>query len=364
MYPLDDGMFAPRNQWYVVAWSDEISRQPIERWVLDEPIAFYRKEDGSPVALHGRCPHRSFPLGKSRLVGNDIQCGYHGITFGPDGRCTSIPTQVQIPRACQVRSYPVAERWNWVWIWPGDPALADESIIPDHESIGLTDPSYTAIPVCYHYVNGRYTLLHDNLLDLTHIQFLHRDTFGAGTTSDQVPKHSEGANWVETHFEQIDIEAPPLVANIVNHKGRVDRTFGLRLQAPCLHFGKDNVYARNDDGTRGRLLGSVAICHAVTPATRTSCHYYFAVAHNWKHLGEDFNKMFASQIALGIAEDAIATNEIERLIQHTGARPSEILLRADHVAVRGRRLIEKMIRSESPDLGKAPTQDSAAIATI
>ena len=83
MYPLAEGMFAPKNQWYVVAWSDEVTREPIERFILDEPIALYRKRDGSPVALHGRCPHRSFPLGRSRVVDDNIQCGYHGITCGP-----------------------------------------------------------------------------------------------------------------------------------------------------------------------------------------------------------------------------------------------------------------------------------------
>ena len=92
MYPLKDGLFAPRNQWYIAAWSSEVGRQPIERWILDQPVAMYRREDGAPVALHGRCPHRSFPLGRSRVDGDNLQCGYHGISFRPDGSCASIPT--------------------------------------------------------------------------------------------------------------------------------------------------------------------------------------------------------------------------------------------------------------------------------
>ena len=112
MYPLSDGLIAPQNQWYVAAWSSDVTREPIERWILDEPVAFYRKQDGTPVALDGRCPHRSFPLGKSRVVGDTIQCGYHGIQFGPDGYGVMVPSQAHVPRVCKVRAYPLVERWS------------------------------------------------------------------------------------------------------------------------------------------------------------------------------------------------------------------------------------------------------------
>jgi phenylpropionate dioxygenase-like ring-hydroxylating dioxygenase large terminal subunit len=360
MYPLAEGLFAPLNQWYVAALSDDIQRKPIERYILDKPMALYRKEDGTPVALDGRCPHRSYPLGKSGVVGDDIQCGYHGIRFGPDGQATHIPSQDYVPRVCKVRSYPVVERWQWVWIWPGDPDLADESLIPDHHALGLTDPTVRSVLVCYHEVNGRYMLLNDNLMDLTHIQFLHRNTFGAGTTSDQVPDHGEGPNWVESHYEQIDIPVPPLLGPILNHAGTIDRKFGLRFCAPGIHHGMDDVFAREDDGSRGRNIGSVHIIHAVTPATKTSCHYWFAVGHNWSHLPDAFTTMFATQLAPGIEEDAVATALIEKFIEHAGGRPSEILLKADHVAVRGRRLMERMIRAELEGARSEPGEAESA----
>ena len=346
MYPLAEGMFTPRNQWYVAATADDIGREPIERWILDEPVALYRKEDGTAVALDGRCPHRSFPLGKSSTVGDDIQCAYHGIRFGPDGQATHIPSQDFVPRVCRVRSYPLAEKWQWVWIWPGDPELADESMIPDHDALGFTDPDIRMQMVCYHQVPGRAFLLHDNLMDLTHIQFLHKDTFGAGTTSDQVPGHSEGPNWVASHFEQKGIEVPPLLKPILNHDKPIDRLFGLKFMAPSIHFGSDDVYSLDDAGSRDQCIGAVRIVHAVTPATKTSCHYWFAVGHSWKHMPEQFDQMFAGKLAPGIEEDAYATAEIEKLVQHKHGHPSELLLRADHVAVRGRRIMENLIRAE------------------
>lgn len=106
MYPLAEGLFAARNQWYVAAWSKEISRAAMERWILNEPVAFYRTEAGKPVALGERCPHRHFPLGKSRVVGDNVECGYHGITFSPTGSCVSILSQTTVPTGCKVKAYP------------------------------------------------------------------------------------------------------------------------------------------------------------------------------------------------------------------------------------------------------------------
>ena len=91
MYPFKEGSFAPRNGWYVAAFTYELKHELLSRWILNEPVVLYRTESGVPVALDGRCPHRHFPLGKSCLKGDEIQCGYHGITFGPDGKCTRVP---------------------------------------------------------------------------------------------------------------------------------------------------------------------------------------------------------------------------------------------------------------------------------
>ena len=358
MYPLDDGLFAPLNQWYVAAWSSEVTREPIERTILDEPVALYRKQDGTAIALDGRCPHRSFPLGKSRVVGDDIQCGYHGIRFGPDGQGTVIPSQDHVPKVCSVRAYPLAERWQWIWIWPGDPALADESLIPDHAAIGLTDPANVCVPVCHHLVPGRYMLLHDNLFDLTHIEFLHGASFGAGTKSDAVPTHVEGPNRLGSHHEQFAVDAPPFMAHAIDYQGLIDRTFGLTLELPCLHHGSDDLFARNPDGSRGALLGSLKIFHAITPASKTSCHYFFALGHNWLHLDQAFMDGMCAAVTPGIAEDVFAVTEIEKMIQHHGGRPGEILLQADHVCVRGRRLFEKMIRAETAPVRSPASSDA------
>ena len=129
-----------RNYWYVAATDAEVGRKPLARTILGEPIVFFRTEEGAPVAMEDRCAHRHLPLSMGKLVGDELQCHYHGLRFGTDGRCTRIPGQEQIPRCAKVKTYPVAERYHWIWIWMGDPALADPAKITDFH--WLDDPDH------------------------------------------------------------------------------------------------------------------------------------------------------------------------------------------------------------------------------
>ena len=115
-----------RNHWYVAASGSEIGRKPFRRIIMNEPVVFYRTEDGTPVALEDRCPHRRLPLSMGKLVGDDVlQCHYHGLRFDRTGACVRVPGQDMIPQTARVKTYPVVERYKWLWIWMGDPALAD-----------------------------------------------------------------------------------------------------------------------------------------------------------------------------------------------------------------------------------------------
>ena len=126
-----------RNYWYVAAFGHEIGRNLLARTILGDKIVFYRTEDGSPIALANRCCHRQAPLSMGRLIGDTVECGYHGLTFDPTGEGLMVPGQKKIPSGAKVRKYPVAERWRWIWIWMGDPDLADETLIPDHLYLSL-----------------------------------------------------------------------------------------------------------------------------------------------------------------------------------------------------------------------------------
>ena len=164
-----------RNQWYVAAQDTEIGRKPVGRVLLGDPVVMYRLEDGTPVALEDRCVHRHLPLSMGKLVGDVIQCHYHGLQYDCAGTCVKVPGQAAIPPGAKVRSYPMVERYKWLWIWMGDPAAADPDTIPDfHE---FDSPNWGARQR-YLHVKANWQLIVDNLMDLTHLSFVHETTIG------------------------------------------------------------------------------------------------------------------------------------------------------------------------------------------
>ncbi len=99
-----------RNSWYVAAWSRDLLDAPIARTMLEEDVVLYRQPDGSAAALEDRCPHRHLPLSMGTATADGLQCGYHGMVFGADGRCVRAPSQSFVPPTARVRAYPVIER--------------------------------------------------------------------------------------------------------------------------------------------------------------------------------------------------------------------------------------------------------------
>ena len=177
-----------KRLWYVAAWSHELTpAAPIGRVILGEPIAFYRQRDGSVVALEDRCPHRHAPLSLGKIEGDELRCGYHGLRFDARGTCTAMPARGAPPRL-GVRTYPVVERWSWLWVWMGDPALADPARIPD--AFGLDDPRWVMRADAMDY-EANWELLNDNLCDLSHLDFSHATTLGRSSGvkwSDEAPR--------------------------------------------------------------------------------------------------------------------------------------------------------------------------------
>ena len=170
-----------RNLWYVAAWSHELQGAgPIGRVIIGEPIVLYRKPDGSVVALEDRCPHRHAALSLGRVEGDGLRCMYHGLTFAADGVCTGGPGPTIVPPGTAARAFPVIERWDWIWVWTGDPALADPGTIPEVHDPDDNDWVMRADAMDY---AADYQLLHDNLCDLSHLDFTHETTLGAATGS-------------------------------------------------------------------------------------------------------------------------------------------------------------------------------------
>jgi phenylpropionate dioxygenase-like ring-hydroxylating dioxygenase large terminal subunit len=201
-----------RNCWYAAGWSRDFVPEALTPvTVLNDPVVIYRKADGSAVALADRCCHRFAPLSMGRLEGDNLRCMYHGLKFAPTGRCIEIPGQAKIPPQACVRGYPVVDKYSIAWIWMGEPSRADESSIP--EFIGVDDPTWSMKPGRMDY-NANYILINDNLLDLSHIAFLHNKSLGASFTPDGVSrptinKTAHGVkieNWIESGPSQMSAE--------------------------------------------------------------------------------------------------------------------------------------------------------------
>lgn len=345
MYPFKEGSFAPLNGWYVAAFCEEVRHELLSRWICGEPVVMYRTEAGDPVALDGRCPHRHFPLGKSCLIGDTIQCGYHGITFGPDGQCVRVPSQEHTPKSYRVKKYPVVEHGLWLFIWPGDPDKADPALLPDLDDCDYTRPDFRFRPFYALEVEGRYQLLNDNLLDLTHLAYLHGSSIGVESLAAVAEERQELPNVLKS---KRTMPGTPLMAaqqGQFDYTGPVDRIAGMNFYLPGFHAGFDESSIPEEHPTRGgeKLLVH-RVFHAVTPGTIGTTNYFFAMGGIMSDEEFDRTKEFLVPV---IEEDAMATREIETMLNTLGYNPDELMLKSDAGAVQGRRMLQKMMDAEA-----------------
>jgi phenylpropionate dioxygenase-like ring-hydroxylating dioxygenase large terminal subunit len=334
-----------KNCWYVAAWNYEIDDGFLTRTILDEPVLLFRSDAGQPVALEDRCCHRHLPLSEGRLVGDTVQCGYHGLTFDFDGKCVSVPGQAAIPPNAQVTSYPVVERYRWVWIWIGEPSLADEALIPDYH--WNDDPEWVAYGDVYH-VEGDYRLLIDNLLDLSHIQFLHASTLGAGTDVDATITVERGDNSVMVSRWVLDTPPAPLYAEALGTNGHVDRWQNISFIPPSyvvIDAGSAIAGTGAPEGDRSRGVETYSN-HTLTPETDQSTHYFWHHARNFRMddaaLTDRMREMFSS----ALREDVVAIGAQQRAMNQMPGAPG-IDINSDNSSIQTRRLLQAKIEAEA-----------------
>ncbi len=273
-----------RHAWYIAAWSEELDDGPVARTIMDEPIVLYRDAAGTAGALEDRCCHRGAPLTHGTVTDVGLQCGYHGLTFDTQGNCVRIPGQRNIPPQARVRSYPVVERNQILWIWTGDPARADESLIVDypyHDQPGEWPHRKAMFPI-----KANYMLMIDNLMDLTHLGYVHRKTIGGNpgqhVAADMETRQTDrGAYFIRW---MLDHDPPPTYRKGGGFEGKVDRWQEFEYVGPsivlqwsgALNVGDGAREDRNRKGFHLRLL------HGATPETPTSFHYFWSTANGYR----------------------------------------------------------------------------------
>lgn len=342
MYPFKPGPVFVADAWYVAAWSREVTREPCVRTILGERIVLYRTEGGRPVALADRCPHRGFPLSQSRIAGDDVQCGYHGFTYDPTGRCVRIPSQAHVPPGLAVRAFPVVERWEWIWVWMGRGA-PDESLLPDSAELGLAGPPWLAAAGADFTVRARYQIFNENLLDLTHLTFLHPETIGTpGILETRMTTEVEG-RIVRVTRDTLGEETTPFYAQRLGiPMGRVDRRHITTFVAPSFHvIHVITTKARERPDEAPVVYGEHKILHAIVPETATTLHDYWAITRTYNTALEvtDFLRESINGV---IRQDIVALEAVEASTDDT--RPVvDLSCAADEPALRGRRIVQQLL---------------------
>ena len=229
-----------RNCWYVAGWSKDYAQSLNAQTLLGENIVFFRQADGTPKALEDACPHRKLPLSMGQLEGDHVVCGYHGLTFDGTGTCIDSPTQRGMtPRRAVVRSYPVVDRYNLLWIWMGDADCANPDEIFEIENFdnpdwGCTDGGILPIACNYLWVV-------DNLLDPSHVAWVHVSSFAGGGTESaplDMEKTDRGvivSRWI------YDQPASPYYKDLVRFAGNCDRKQHYEMCVPAIALNK-SVY--------------------------------------------------------------------------------------------------------------------------
>ena len=333
------------NCWYVAAWDHEVGEAPLARRLLGRPVVLYRRRDGRPVALEDRCCHRGLPLSMGRVRGDDIQCGYHGLTFAPGGACVSVPGQTTIPPGARVRGYPAVERHRWIWIWPGDPARADPALIPDLFWNG--GPEW-AVTGDYRHVDADYRLMIDIQLDATHVTYVHPDTLGSDSVQATPPKVSRKDGRVIIDRWLIGVEPPPIWALAGGFTGPVDRWILSRYEPPagCLFdIGAAEAGTGAPQGDRGKGITN-RTSHFVTPETGKTCHYFWVFARNYRIDDEGLTARMKPGIHQTFQEDVAVVEAQMRGLAGRGA-PSQIDVNADITTIQARRLLDGLIEAEA-----------------
>ncbi len=342
MYPFRDGSFAVRNGWYVAAFAQDVTHALLPRTILNLPVVLYRQEDGKAVAVGGRCPHRNYPLGQSCLRGDEIVCGYHGIAFGPDGQCTDIPSQDFVPKSYRIPTYPLVEHGMWLWIWPGDPDKADPALLPDLADIGYGVDGMVARPFYTHEIAARYQLLNDNLLDLSHLGYLHGKSIGTPEDASTPEELTKRPGFLGSRRYINGAKAPAAFAAFGRYQGTVDRISGLDFHLPGFHTGLSESRYAADHPDAGKIISQTRIYHAVTPATHDTTLYFFGMGTP----GGEQLEIHEKYLVDVIAEDIFASVEIEKMIKLVGT-PTEFMIKSDRNAVEARRMLQAMMDAEN-----------------
>lgn len=333
-----------RNAWYPAAWSTSLADEPLARKLLDDPIVLFRDQAGEACALYDACPHRFAPLSRGKLQGGIIACGYHGLEFDGSGQCVRNPHgKGVIPNALSVRAYPVTEHYGMIWVWAGEADRANDSALP---SLPLLEDEQFSWVYGELEVPANYELVIDNLLDLTHVEFLHPFLASEGGSQRTTFKATQDGNNVSALYETRDEKITGLFQLLWDgDEESAHLRANMHWQPPTyleletsmgVHEGIDENDAR------------IPVLHLLTPESEDSTRYHWAAGRNRAHDNEELSGMlhFGIQTAFENEDEPMIKAVRSRMASNDLFAHRPALLQTDEAGVRARRTLAKLIEAE------------------
>jgi len=335
----------PRNAWYIAAWADEVGGTPLARRICNEPVVLFRSADGRAAALTDRCCHRSAPLSLGRVVEDGIECGYPGLVIDGAGQCVRVPGQRLVPPGAAVKSYPLVEKNQLLWLWLGEPALADPALIVDfpwHDDQRNWPHKHTMYPI-----KGNYMLMVDNLMDLTHLGYLHGRTIG-GNPSQHVaaemktvrtPTGVKFTRWMRKS------PPPPSYVKAAGFAGTIDRLQSFEFVAPASILQWTGATVAGSGRDPDAFEFKFRLFHGLTPETDTSCFYFWSAANGYRQNDLAVTEQLFGEVAVAFREDAAMVEAQQARLTEFG-ETGLVDIASDATRMTMRRHIERMIAAE------------------
>ncbi|MEP9398914.1 aromatic ring-hydroxylating dioxygenase subunit alpha [Mesorhizobium sp. KR2-14] len=336
-----------KNAWYVAAWDHEVGRQLQPVKVLGEEIVLYRKTDGTPVALENACPHRKLPLSMGRIKGDEVECGYHGLTFDGTGTCTRVPGAEKIPHVACVRAYPLVERYGLLWIWMGEADKADPAEIFQVEHWG--DPAWGVNRGESMLLECNYLYMTDNLLDPSHVSWVHQSSFGGVQAMEDLPLQTTvGEKGVTVWRWMHDVEPAPFYKPFLKFSGNCDRKQHYEVHYPSNAIIKAIFVPANTGGEDKPLHEDVFLMDSynfMTPVDEDHTRYYWFQMRNFAPDDEEVSRQFAASVRGAFEEDRAVLNAVHKGMKNM--RTPNLDLKIDVGPLRFRRNLGQLIAAES-----------------
>jgi phenylpropionate dioxygenase-like ring-hydroxylating dioxygenase large terminal subunit len=334
------------NAWYVVALSPDVGRTLKPVRLLSQAIVLYRTQEGAPVALEDACPHRKLPLSMGRLKGDAVECGYHGLTFDGQGQCIDAATQQRIPPFAVVRSYPVCDKYGLLWIWMGEPGRAREQEILDIEHFG--QPGWHTTQGDRMELACHYLWMVDNLLDPSHVAWVHRGSFaGAGTDNTPMSIASNDQGVICSRW-MLDQPPPPFYAPLVKFSGHADRLQHYEVRYPSLAINM-GIYTPAGKGGPGLVHGPdtyvMVSYHFLTPVDEDNTLYFWLQHRNTDAQDEGITARVAAGARAAFEEDRTILEAVHRGMKNRTGKTTGLLL--DAAANRFRKGLSERLWAEA-----------------